>query len=58
MLMMKYLKFISKISWALSNLVAFLLWNLFTYRNLQDWINDPFETPPFEPGPVQQFLFG
>jgi len=57
MLMIKYLKFISKIAWALSNLVAFLRWNLFTYRNLQDWIDDPFETPPLEPGPVQQFLF-
>lgn len=57
MLMIKYLKFISRISWALSNLVAFLRWNLFTYRNLQDWINDPYQTPPLEPGPVQQVLF-
>jgi hypothetical protein len=57
MLMIKYLKFISKIARALSNLVAFLRWNLFTYRNLQDWIDDPFETPPLEPGPVQQVLF-
>ena len=57
MLMIKYLKFISKIAWALSNLVAFLRWNLFTYRNLQDWIDNPFETPPLEPGPVQQVLF-
>jgi len=57
MLMIKYLKFISKISWALSNLVAFLRWNLFTYRNLKDWINDPYQTPPLEPGPVQQVIF-
>jgi hypothetical protein len=57
MLMIKYLKFISKISWALSNLVAFLRWNLFTYRNLRDWIDNPYETPPLEPGPVQQVLF-
>jgi len=57
MLMIKYLKFISKITWALSNLVAFLRWNLFTYRSLQDWINDPYQTPPLEPGPVQQVLF-
>jgi hypothetical protein len=55
MLMIKYLKFISKIAWALSNLVAFLRWNLFTYRNLQDWIDNPFETPPLEPTEVFYF---
>ena len=57
MLMIKYLQFLSKIAWSISNLVALLRWNLFTYRNLWEWINDPFETPPLEPGPVQQSLF-
>jgi hypothetical protein len=30
----------------LSNLVALLRWNLFTYRNLWEWINRPYDTPP------------
>jgi IS4 transposase len=34
MLLIKYLQFKSKLGWSLSNLVAFLRWNLFTYRNL------------------------
>jgi IS4 transposase len=34
MLLIKYLQFKSKFNWSLSNLVAFLRWNLFTYRNL------------------------
>ena len=32
-LLIKYLQFKSRISWSLSNLVALLRWNLFTYRN-------------------------
>lgn len=57
MLLIKYLQFMSKIAWSLSNLVAFLRWNLFTYLDLWHWINDPFEIPPIEPGPIQQALF-
>lgn len=34
MLLIKYLQFKSKFGWSLSNLVAFLRWNLFTYRDL------------------------
>ena len=30
--------------------------NLFTYRALQDWMNDPFETPPLVPGAEQLLL--
>ena len=30
----------------MSNLVALLRWNLFTYRNLWEWINRPYDTPP------------
>ena len=57
MLLIKYLQFMSRIAWSLSNLVALLHWNLFTYRALWDWINDPFLTPPLEPVPIQQALF-
>jgi hypothetical protein len=53
MLLLKYLQLRSRLSWALSTLVAFLRWNLFTYRDLWTWINDPFQTPPGGP-PVEQ----
>lgn len=56
MLLIKYLQFKSRFRWSLSNLVAFLRWNLFTYRNLWDWIDSPFETIPIPPGPVQNQL--
>ena len=45
-LIVRYLQFLSSFRWAVSNLVALLRWNLFTYRNLWDWINRPFDTPP------------
>jgi len=53
MLLIKYLQFKSKFEWSLSNLVAFLRWNLFTYRNLWEWIDSPFDTLPIEPKSVQ-----
>ena len=36
MLLVKFLKARSKFGWSLSNLVAFLRWNLFTYRYKPD----------------------
>lgn len=45
-LVVRYLQFRSRFSWAVSNLVALLRWNLFSYRNLWEWIDRPFETPP------------
>jgi hypothetical protein len=45
-LVVRYLQFRSKFGWAISNLVALLRWNLFSYRNLWEWINRPFDTPP------------
>jgi hypothetical protein len=56
MLLVKYLQFKSKFSWSLSNLVAFLRWNLFTYRDLWKWIDNPFDVLPIEPEPVQYTL--
>ena len=49
-LVIRYLQFRSHFSWAVSNLVALLRWNLFSYRNLWVWLNRPFDTPP-EPSP-------
>jgi len=37
--------------------VALLHWNLFTYRDLWEWLNDPFETPALVPRQSQQVLF-
>ena len=56
MLMLKYLQLKSRIDWSLSNLVALLRWNFFTYRDLWRWIDDPFESPPEGPGDPQPLL--
>jgi hypothetical protein len=53
MLLIKFLKFKATLGWSLSNLVAFLRWNLFTYRDLWEWLNRPEDTPPLEPAPAQ-----
>jgi len=56
MLLIKYLQFKARFGWSLSNLVAFLRWNLFTYRDLWQWINQPFDVLPATPEPVQYTL--
>ena len=48
-LILKYLKFKSRFAWSISNLVAMLRYNLFTYRNLWAWIDSPYEVPPIIP---------
>jgi IS4 transposase len=53
MLLIKFLQFKAKFGWSLSNLVAFLRWNLFTYRNLWEWIDKPFDTLPLTSSSVQ-----
>jgi len=55
MLLLKWLHFLSKARWSLSNLVAMLRLNLFTYRDLQQWLHHPFSTPPLAP-PFDQLL--
>ena len=57
-LVLKYLKFKSTFGWSLSNLVAMLRYNLFTYRDLWQWIDNPFDTPPYVPGAEQLSLAG
>ena len=57
-LLIKFLQFKSKLGWSLSNLVAFLRWNLFSYRDLWKWIDEPFDVLPLEPQSAQpQFPF-
>ena len=46
MLMLKYLQLKSTFHWSLSNLVALLRQQLFVYRDLFTWLNNPFEPPP------------
>jgi hypothetical protein len=53
-LVLRYLQFRSAFKWAVSNLVALLRWNLFSYRNLWEWLNRPFDTPP---APSDQLQF-
>ena len=48
-LILKILKAQSLFPWSLSNLVAMLRFNLFTYRDLGEWLNDPYQSPPFVP---------
>ena len=55
-LLLKYLRFRSSINWSLSNLVAMLRYNLFTYRDLWLWLDNPFEVPPIVPGEHQLLL--
>jgi len=55
-LVLKYLKFRSTLGWSLSNLVAMLRYNLFTYRDLWTWLDNPFETPPIVPSAEQLIL--
>lgn len=46
MLILRYLQLKSKFAWSLSNLVALLRMNLFTYRDLWAWLDQPFGIPP------------
>jgi hypothetical protein len=55
-LLLRYLQLCSRIGWAMSNLVALLRWNLFTYRDLWKWIDQPFDTPQKTDFYGQQFL--
>ena len=55
-LLLKYLKFKSQFNWSLSNLVAKLRYNLFTYRDLWEWLNKPFEVAAIVPQGEQLML--
>jgi len=56
LLLLKWLHHLSKAHWSLSNLASLLRLNLFTYRDLAKWLNDPMETPPLVPLPEQLTL--
>lgn len=46
LLILKYLQLKATFGWSLSNLVALLRMNLFVYRDLWTWLNEPFTAPP------------
>jgi hypothetical protein len=53
-LLVKYLKLKATYGWSVSNLIALLRMNLFVYRDLWAWLNEPFTPPPLLDAPVQQ----
>jgi len=65
-LLLKYLMLRSRFGWSLSNLVALLRLQLFVYRDLQAWLDQPLRAPPTPEGlvyeqlqlPLGQHLFG
>jgi len=46
MLVLKYLQMKASFNWSLSTLAALLRQQLFFYRDLWSWLNDPFQPPP------------
>jgi len=56
-LLTKYLKFLSRAEWHFSTLVTFLKWNLFVYRDLRQWLDQPFTKPPAPESFQPEFAF-
>ncbi len=46
MLLLKYLQMRSTFDWSFSHLVALIRHQLFVYRDLMTWLNNPFQAPP------------
>ena len=55
-LLLKWMHHLSRVGWSLANLATMLRLNLFTYRNLRAWLDDPYETPPIGPPGAQLAL--
>ena len=55
-LLLKWLHHLSRAKWSLSNLASMLRLNLFTYRDLRLWLENPFGTPPLVPQTEQLAL--
>ena len=49
----KWLHHLSKAGWSFSSMAVMTRLNLFTYRNLKDWLDEPYATPPLLPEPEQ-----
>lgn len=57
LLLLKYLQLRARFSWSLSNLAALLRQQLFVYRDLFAWIDQPFQPPPLLAAAEQITLF-
>jgi len=57
LLLLKWLHHLSKARWSLSNLASMLRLNLFTYRDLPEWLANPFGLPPIVPDGPEQLEF-
>ena len=53
MLLWKWMHHLFKAKWSFSNLASLLRLNLFPYRDLRRWLENPFGTPPLVP-PAEQ----
>jgi hypothetical protein len=53
MLVIRFLQLKARFGWSFSNLVYFLRMNLLVYRDLWDWLQNPFTAPPPKPLPTQ-----
>ena len=53
---LKYLQLKSSFGWSLSNLIALLRQQLFVHRDLWEWLNDPFQSPPEVDADLQMAL--
>ena len=51
LLLLRWLSHLSHASWSFSNMATMLRLNLFTYRNLHDWLRAPFGQPEGPPEP-------
>ena len=57
LLVLKYLQLRARFGWSLSNLAALLRQQLFVYRDLITWIDEPFQPPSLlDPGDEQLAL--
>jgi len=56
MLILRFLQLKSQFGWSLSNLLAMLRFNLFSYRDLWIWLDAPFSAPDPPPDPLQLSL--
>jgi len=56
LVLLKWLHHLSRASWSFSNLASLLRLNLFTYRDLMEWLTNPLNTPPLVPIPAQLAL--
>lgn len=56
LLVIKWLHYLSKAGWSLSNMAVMIRLNLFTHRNLKKWLDRPYATPPLIPEPEQMRL--